>query len=543
MNPALRPVLPRHCAAPLFIAALLLPGCATPPPKPAAGAPAPAAVLDLRAESDALRVSTLDAQRVDRITFGVDAAMLQSVGQLGYSRWLDAQLHPGPQAFPAALEARLQQLSPPPLLDRLRADQAQKKAADDITDDAQKQSAQQAFQKTLNGQADDAAQRWLLHALNSPWQVRERMAWFWINHFSIAQSKADLRAFVGDYEATMRAHALGKFRDLLAAATFHPAMLRYLDNERNGIGQVNENFARELMELHTLGVDGGYAQGDVQEMARVLTGVGVRVDDKTPALRPQLQARYVRSGAFEFNPARHDGGDKVVLGQPVHGGGLDEVRAMIDRLARSPATAHHLSFQLAQYFVADTPPPALVDRLAQRYLATDGDIAAVLKTLFTAPEFDDSLGRRFKDPWEFVLSASRLAYDGDVILNAAPALNALNRLGETPFGHQTPEGYPITESAWDSPGQMTARFEIAKNLVGGNGGGNANFFRIDTSSPPPAPLPGQAPPKARVESAAWLRTQGPRLSDATRQALADTLRAHPGDWAWAAIASPEFMRN
>jgi uncharacterized protein (DUF1800 family) len=225
------------------------------------------------------------------------------------------------------------------------------------------------------------------------------------------------------------------------------------------------------------------------------------------------------------------------LGQTVHAAGLPEIRQVLDRLARSPATARHISTQLAQYFVADAPPPALVDRLTQRFLATDGDIAAVLKTLFTSPEFDASLGKHFKDPWEYVVSATRLAYDGDVVVNAAPLTNALRQLGETPFGHETPEGYSLAESSWASPGQLTTRFDIAKGLVGGNGNGNATFFRIDGWATP------QRLPKARVESAAWLRTQAPRESEGTRQALAATLATHPADWAWAAIASPEFMRN
>ncbi len=195
-----------------------------------------------------------------------------------------------------------------------------------------------------------------------------------------------------------------------------------------------------------------------------------------------------------------------------------------------------MSAQIAQYFVGDAPP-ALVDRMAQRWLATDGDIAAVLKTLLTSPEYDASLGRHFKDPWEYVVSATRLAYDGNIVINPGPMLNALRQLGEQPFGHETPDGYSMAEAAWASPGQMTTRFDVAKNLVGGNGNGNGGLFRIEGLAAP-SPLP-----KARVESSAWLRTQAPRATEATRQALVETLQAHPGDWAWVAIVSPEFMRN
>jgi uncharacterized protein (DUF1800 family) len=539
-RPAARP---RALAA---AAALVLAACAGParrgadaaPPVPAGAAPA-TVIEDLRREADAMRASTLDARRVDRATGGVDALALQQVAALGWNRWLDAQLHPRPwQPPPAVAEALARmRIEREPLAQRVRADAAQRKAADATKDDDARKAAQQAYQRTLNEEADEAARRWLLRAVDSPEQLQERMTWFWVNHFNVGQAKADLRAYVGDYEATLRAHALGRFRDLLEASVLHPAMLRYLDNEHNAAGQLNENYARELLELHTLGVDAGYTQADVQEMARVLTGLGVRVEVADAQLRPPLQAQYVRQGLVEFNPARHDAGDKRVFGLVVHPAGIAEVRQMLDVLARSPATARHVSAQLAQYFVGDAPPPALVERLAQRWIATDGDIAAVLKTLLTSPEFDASLGTRFKDPWQYVVSATRLAYDGSPVVDAQPLLGALRQLGEAPFAHETPEGYAMTEQAWASPGQMTARFDVARSLVGGSGGGNPSLFRIDGVA-----VPG-APPKARVESPAWLRTQAPRESEATREALAATLAARPGDWAWAAIASPEFMRN
>ena len=531
----------RRTACALAAAAVLV-ACGTSPTAPGTPAlgPAPVIVLpDTHQEADAMRVSTLDAQRVDRATFGVDATVLQQVGRLGYARWVDEQLHPKPFVLPAAIDARIasMKITREPLVVRLREDVKDKKAADGVADDEQKKSAQQAYQKGLNAQADEAAQRWLLLAVNSPNQVQERLVWFWLNHFSISQNKANLRAFAGDYEATLRPHALGRFRDLLEASATHPAMLRYLDNERNAAGQINENYARELMELHTLGVDAGYTQADVQEMARVLTGLGVRIDADDAKVKPQLQSQYVHAGAFEFNPNRHDQKPKQVLGQAIAPAGLAEVHLILDRLSRNPATARHVSAQLAQYFVADVPPPALVDRMAQRWLATDGDIAQVMKTLLTSPEYDASLGGHFKDPWEYVLSATRLAYDGNIVVNPQPLLNALRQLSEPPFGRETPDGFPMLEAAWASPGQMTTRFDIARSLVGGNGGGNANLFKVDGLAPP-APLP-----RARVESAAWLRTQAPRESEATRQALIETLQAHPGDWAWAAVVSPEFMRN
>ena len=526
----------------LALAALSACGTSPQPSPPTAPSLGPAPDItrpDTHQEADAMRVSTLDAQRVDRATFGVDALALQQVGRLGYARWVDEQLHPKPYALPAPVADRIaaMKISREPLVARLREEVTTKKAADAVADDEQKKAAQQAYQKGLNAQADEAAQRWLLVAANSPDQVQERLVWFWLNHFSIAQGKANLRLFAGDYEASLRPHALGKFRDLLEASAMHPAMLRYLDNERNAAGQINENYARELMELHTLGVDGGYSQADVQEMARVLTGLGIRVDAGDAKVKPLLQSQYVHVGALEFNPNRHDQGTKLVQGQQVPSAGIAEIHLVLDRLSRHPATARHVSAQLAQYFLGDVPPPALVDRMTRRWLATDGDIAEVTKVLLTAPEYDASLGRHFKDPWEYVLSATRLAYDGSVVVNPGPMLNALRQLGEPPFGRETPDGYATVEAAWASPGQMTTRFDIARTLVGGNGNGNGGLFRIDGLAVP-APLP-----KARVESAAWLRTQAPRESEATRQALLETLQSHPGDWSWVAIVSPEFMRN
>ncbi|HEY9025095.1 MAG TPA: DUF1800 domain-containing protein [Burkholderiaceae bacterium] len=522
------------------LAGAALVACGTTPPAAPALGPAPVIVLpDARQEADAMRVSTLDAQRADRASFGVDSTLLQQVGRAGWARWVDEQLHPKPWTPPAAVAERIarMKIAREQLPARLREQVAAKKAADAIADDEQKKAAQQAWQKGLNTQADEAAQRWLLVAVNSPNQVQERLVWFWLNHFSISQNKADLRLFTGDYEATLRAHALGRFRDLLEASALHPAMLRYLDNERNAAGQVNENYARELMELHTLGVDGGYSQADVQEMARVLTGLGLRIAEDDAKVRPPLQSQYLHAGVLEFNPNRHDQRPKRVLGQAVAPAGLPEIRQILDRLSRHPATARHVSLKLAQYFLGDAPSPALVERMAQRWAATDGDIAQVVKTLLTSPEYDATLGGHFKDPWEYVLSATRLAYDGNVVVNAQPLLNALRQLGEPPFGRETPDGWPMAEAAWSSPGQMTARFDLAKSLVGGGGNGNGGLFKVEGLAVP-VPLP-----KARVESAAWLRTQAPRESEATRQALYETLQAHPGDWAWVAIVSPEFMRN
>ncbi len=249
---------------------------------------------------------------------------------------------------------------------------------------------------------------------------------------------------VGDYERNaIRRHALGRFSDLLMATLRHPAMLRYLDNADNAVGHINENYAREIMELHTMGVGSGYTQKDVQELARILTGAGIDLKSESPKLRPEWQPLLIRDGAFEFNPARHDFGDKVFLGTMIKGSGFAEIEQVVGMLSAHPATAQHISQQIAVYFVADDPPKALTDRMAQAFTHSQGDIAVVLDTLFRSPEFAATLGTRFKDPVGFVLSAVRLAYDDKVIVNTIPIQNWLNRLAEGLYNHQTPDGYGV----------------------------------------------------------------------------------------------------
>ncbi len=401
-----------------------------------------------------------------------------------------------------------------------------------LGDDQQKNAARKAYQQELVRLGRETATRSLLRALYSPNQLQEQMTWFWMNHFNVFQGKRNLRAMVGDYEEqAIRPHALGKFRELLAAIAHHPAMLRYLDNEQNAVGRINENYARELMELHTLGIDGGYGQHDIQELARILTGVGVNTGDRQPPLRGEQQAQYQRRGLFEFNPNRHDYGDKQFLGQTVHGQGLAELDQALDRLSRAPATARFISHKLAVFLVSDTPPPALVKRMVQTFQHSDGDIAAVLRTLFEAPEFRQSLGRQFKDPMHYVLSSVRLAYNGQPILNATPLLYWLNQMGEPLYGRLSPDGYPANREAWSGSGQMSARFEFARAL----GAGGPGLFRIEGMPPP---VPPQPPPLADTPYFAALENS---LSANTRQALQQA--ASPQEWNAFLLSSPEMMQR
>jgi uncharacterized protein (DUF1800 family) len=333
---------------------------------------------------------------------------------------------------------------------------------------------------------------------------------------------------VGDYaEHAIRPNALGHFKDLVLATLEHPAMLQYLDNSQNAAGHVNENYARELMELHTLGVGGGYSQNDVQQLARILTGVGVNTG-APPKLKPEWQRLYLRSGAFEFNPARHDFGAKTLFGHHIDGAGFDEVIEAVTFIVRQPACARFISRELATYFVADNPPPQLTERMAQTFVRTDGDIASVLRTMFLAREFNASLGGKFKDPMRYVVSAVRFAYDGRPISNSRPMLNWLNGLGEAPFGRQTPDGYPLTELSWASSGQMSRRFEIARAI----GAGNAGLFDPEDGSV--SAVSGFP----QLSNRLYFEAVEPFLASRTRVAL--TRANSQQEWNTFLLSSPDF---
>jgi uncharacterized protein (DUF1800 family) len=469
---------------------------------------------------------------VNRLSWGASTSAVALFEQQGWPQYLATQLHPSAHKLPPEPQSQLEAMtiSTTPLSELVQRLEQQRKDADAISVDEAKKAAQQAYQQELNRLQREASTRHLLRALYSDNQLQEQMTWFWLNHFSVHQGKSNLRAMLGDYEeSALRAHALGNFRALLGAVATHPAMLRYLDNDQNAAGHINENFARELMELHTLGVDGGYSQHDVQELARVLTGVGVNLGTTNPGQKKELQSYYVRRGLFEFNPARHDFGDKVLLGQPIRGRGLSELDNALDRLALHPATAHFVSRKLALYWLSDNPPPALVERMAQRYLQSRGDIAATLETLFGGPEFAAASGQKFKDPMRYVVSAVRLAYDQKPVLNVGPMLNWLNRMGEPLYGRVTPDGYALQSSAWDSPGQMATRFEIAKAI----GSGSAGLFKTE------GPQPQERAAFPQLSNALYFASIAQTLAPATLQALDQAVS--PQEWNAFLLSSPEMM--
>ena len=467
---------------------------------------------------------------LERVTFGLDSASVAEYRRLGRSRYLEQQLTHPDMALPAPIETAIAglEVSRADLVRSLAEVKERYTIINDMPGGPDKEQARKELNESGNKLAYQAIRRELVRAVYSPSQLNEQMVWFWLNHFSVHQAKANLRWSVGDYEErAIRPHTLGHFRDLVLATLEHPAMLQYLDNAHNAVGHINENYARELLELHTLGVNAGYTQQDVQELARVLTGVGVNVG-ASPRLRPEWQRLYVREGAFEFNPARHDFGPKMLLGHRIDGRGFGEVENAVALIVAQPACARFISRQLAIYFVADNPPPQLIERMAQTFMHTDGDIAAVLRTLFLAHELNASLGGKFKDPMHFVVSAVRFAYDDRAISNTRPLINWLNGLGELPFGRPTPDGYPLTELAWASSGQMSRRFEIARAI----GSGSAGLFDAEDGT---VAVAGGFP---QLSSRLYFEAVEPFLDARTRIALQ---RANsPQEWNTFLLSSPEF---
>ncbi len=314
--------------------------------------------------------------------------------------------------------------------------------------------------------ARDLAEGKLLRAIYSNRQLEEVLTDFWFNHFNVYLDKGADRFLVTEYERdVIRPHILGKFRDLLEATAKSPAMLFYLDNwqsvappaqtgrntarARRGL---NENYGRELLELHTLGVDGGYTQKDVTEVARCFTGWTID--------RPQM------GGKFLFNPKMHDEGEKTVLGVTIPpGGGIEDGERVLDIVAHSPATARFISRKLAIRFVADNPPASLVDRMAQRFLETNGDLREVMRTMLDSKEFW-SVGAyrsKMKSPLEMVASAVR-AVNGDVDY-AAALVNQVAQLGEPLYRKQEPTGYSNSSQEWVNSAGLLARMNFALNLA------------------------------------------------------------------------------
>ncbi|MGH8816368.1 MAG: DUF1800 domain-containing protein, partial [Achromobacter pestifer] len=347
-----------------------------------------------------------DAALVNRVTWGATPAELERARNMGSDHYQREQLRPARQDnLPAEVQQRIDALSISQQSDETaRAIQITlRQQSKKLPEDEKFAAARNARQMSIS-RAADVNERAVLRALYTPHQLQDQMTWFWMNHFNVDLYKGDVGMFLSQYEdRAIRPHALGKFRDLLAAAIRSPSMLIYLDNTQNVSGKINENYARELMELHTLGVDGGYSQRDVQELARILTGLGIGSKQDLLKVKPELRAQIVQQGYFLFNPARHDYGNKMFLGHSITGAGMQEVEQAVDLLARNPATAKFISRKLAAYFVGDAPKASLVDKMSQTFLEKDGDISATLQTLFESPEFSASLKTGvFKDPVHYL---------------------------------------------------------------------------------------------------------------------------------------------
>jgi uncharacterized protein (DUF1800 family) len=366
----------------------------------------------------------------------------------------------------------------------------------------------------------DLTQAKILRAAYSERQLEEVMVDFWFNHFNVFSGKGPVRIYLNEYERdAIRPHVLGKFHDLLKATAESPAMLFYLDNWQsaapegaptldsrtdrpldtrnpgrvtrrrpgatfgparppNAQGQqnrrgLNENYARELMELHTLGVDGGYTQKDVQEVARAFTGWTI--------VTPRL------GGSFRFEPRMHDAGEKHVLGTTIKAGGAkSDGDAVLALLAAHPSTARFIATKLARRFVADDPPKPLVDRAARRFLETKGDIREVVRTIVTSAEFfaADAYRAKVKSPFEFVVSAVRAT--GIDVPNAMPLVQAVRTLGMPLYGCQPPTGYSDKAEAWVNSGALLNRMNFAVTLTSGNPRGDGGRLNARRAAQAPA---------------------------------------------------------
>ncbi|WP_315788160.1 DUF1800 domain-containing protein [Fischerella sp. JS2] len=459
---------------------------------------------------------------INRLSFGPRPGDVAKVKTLGIENYIKSQLSPDSIPEPQSLTNQLSQL-----------ETLNMSPVELYREYAPVFKAQQPAQQALHGKVrlviQQAVQARLLRATQSPRQLQEVMVDFWYNHFNVYAGKGLDRLWIGVYEQeAIRPYVLGSFRDLLEATARHPAMLFYLDNWQNtapgspgarGRFQgINENYARELMELHTLGVDGGYTQQDVVALARILTGWGFRRDRQTST-----------GSGFYFDPKRHDFSDKVFLGHTIKGSGEAEVEQALDILARSPATAHHISYQLAQYFVSDRPPETLVKRLQERFLATNGNIREVLNTLFHSPEFWDTsnFNTKFKTPYQYVVSGIRAT--GIKVENFTPLANTLKQLGMPLYGCQTPDGYKNTQEAWLNPDAMTRRLNFATALASG---------RLRLAMPLNPTKNNQLSRNQPVDALQLANTLGNSFSKKTQTAIASS---PPQLRAALILGSPEFM--
>ena len=463
------------------------------------------------------------AHVLNRLAFGARPGEVERVARMGVDRWIAEQLQPQQIAdpkFPRLLDryetlawsnAEIMTKVYQPIVKARRA-----KSEDDARNDPAMRELRREAQRVMR---DLTAQR-ILRAAESECQLNEVMVDFWMNHFNVYAGKGIDRFLLTSYERdTIRPHIWGSFEDLLMASAKSPAMLFYLDNARSvaapenrrGMasmakrGGLNENYAREIMELHTLGVDGGYTQSDVTELARTLTGWSI--------------AR--KTGEFVFRRPLHDQQAKTVLGVKLPaGGGIEEGERMIRFLAAHPSTARHIAYKLSQRLVADEPPPALVERVAKRFTETRGNLRETVKAVITSPEFNDPKYYRVKvkSPFEYVVSAVRAV--GGTIVNPIPLARELQKMGQPLYHAQPPTGYSDEAEAWVNSGALVARINFAIALAANKLPG----VRVALSGDP-------------------LTLAGTDLGADTRRTIAERKTDDPAVIAALVIGSPEFQRQ
>ncbi len=509
----------------------------------------------------------------DRLGYGPRPGDLDDILHAGADRWIAQQLRPQNISLPKDLSARLADLSGLAITpgEALRTYGPQAARDGEGKPDPEKVKALRQEARFIPAQGVEAR---LVRAVESPRQLEETLVDFWFNHFNVFAAKGLDALWITSYEQeAIRPHVLGNFRDLVGATARHPAMLFYLDNWQNSapgsagakgaFKGLNENYARELMELHTLGVDGGYTQADVIALARILTGWGFggRGGGGAGGIRPLRDTMHLRerlkpaadahnAGRFAFTEARHDFADKIFLDHTIKGHGEREGEEALDILAHHPATARHISFKLAQYYLADEPDAATVAAMTETFQKTKGDIRAVLTTLFASAAFRDpaQFGAKFKTPMRYAVSAVRST--GVPFRNFRPLFGVLTQLGQPIYGCLTPDGYKCTEAAWLNADAMTRRITFAVALAAG---------RLPLGSDPPdrpiavkrpermadrmaqrldAAAAG-APPEPAVNAETLRTTLGDLFSDTTRAAIAET---QPELRASLMLGSPEFMR-
>lgn len=486
----------------------------------------------------AQEMSTLDSARhaLQRLGWGPRPGDVEAVAATGVIRWIEQQLQVRTVDDPGATgpfrDAVAFNRATPDLVaeytDRIR--NAATARPDSMAMSRRSPPSQSNRRGDLRRHAGELMAVTLYRQARSGHQLAEVLSDFWSNHFNVFLNKGLDRVLLRDHlEHSIRAHALGRFEDLLLATARSPAMLFYLDNAQSVVSRgnrgLNENYARELLELHTLGVDGGYEQTDVREVARILTGWGIER----------------RDGAFAFRPNAHDRNEKTVLGVKYpRGGGQEEGERLIRWLANHPATMHHISAKLCTRLVADVPPDGCIDAAVRAWSITRGDIRAVVRAIVMSPDFWSPVhvGSKLKSPHEFVVSAVR-ALGG--VPELAPALaQQVAALGQPLFQQSAPTGWPETQDEWVNSGALLARMTLAVQLATGRVPGVA----IDLERVVPLTDDGDELVR-RVDVALLEGSMSARTRETIRREI-DTLPDAHARRAMAvglALGSPEFQRQ